>query len=96
MQEWDVETSASTVGWLTEWARTAGGFVRSDHYSHSCAASGPGAAELVSHHLARVGNRSPWDKEATRWGRTFGDGALSFSTSIFNFPLSFWGTFPTK
>jgi aminoglycoside N3'-acetyltransferase len=75
MAQWDVDSSPSTVGWLTELAHTTGGFVRSDHYSHSCAAAGPGASAFVADHLQRVGNRSPWDKEASRWGRTFGEGS---------------------
>ncbi len=74
MANWDVETSPSTVGWITEFARAEGGFVRSDHYSHSCAASGPGADAFVARHRDRTGNRSPWDKEKSRWGRTFGEG----------------------
>lgn len=75
MAKWDVASSPSTVGFFTEFARTAPGTWRSDSYSHSVAARGERAREYVSHHLGRDGCRSPWDQEHTRWGRTFGDGA---------------------
>ena len=74
MSEWDVATSPSTVGYFTEFARTAPGTWRSDAYSHSVAARGNRAQDYTSHHLERTGCRSPWDQEHTRWGRTFGDG----------------------
>ena len=75
MAKWNVASSPSTVGYFTEFARNAPGTWRSDSYSHSVAARGDRAQEFVSRHLERVGCRSPWDQEHTRWGRTFGDGA---------------------
>jgi aminoglycoside 3-N-acetyltransferase len=67
---WDFENTPSTVGWLTDFFRTMPGTYRSDHYSHSVAARGKGAAEFVGDHLSRAGLRSPWDREP--WGKTFG------------------------
>jgi len=69
-ETWDLATTPSTVGWLTEYFRNLPGTVRSDHYSHSVAARGRGATEFVSGHLDREGEQSPWDKEP--WGRTWG------------------------
>ena len=43
---------------------------RSDHYSHSVAARGPGAAEFVAGHLSQEGPPSSWDR--LPWGRTYG------------------------
>src|ERR1043165_8675027 len=67
---WNIATTPSTVGWLTEFFRRMPGTVRSDHYSHSVAARGPGAQEFVGGHLSRAGDRSPWDREP--WGATYG------------------------
>ena len=49
MAHWDPATSPSTVGWLTEYARTApdGLTHRSDHFSHAATARGKGAAECA-------------------------------------------------
>lgn len=69
-ERWDVASAPSTVGWLTEYFRRMPGTVRSDHYSHSVAARGPGAAALVSGHLCTEGLRSPWDRPP--WGKTYG------------------------
>ena len=46
------------------------GTYRSDHYSHSVAARGEGAREIVAGHMKQEGMKSPWDVEP--WGRTFG------------------------
>lgn len=67
---WNVQTTRSTVGWLTEFFRQMPGTVRSDHYSHSVAARGRGAAEFVSGHRSQEGLRSPWD--LAPWGKTYG------------------------
>lgn len=67
---WNIETSPSTVGWLTEFFRRMPGTHRSDHYSHSVAARGRGAARFVSGHLRNEGMKSPWEK--LRWGKTYG------------------------
>ncbi len=67
---WDICTTPSTVGWLTEYFRRMPCTHRSDHYSHSVAARGAGAAEFVSGHLSQEGWRSPWDRPP--WGKTYG------------------------
>jgi len=67
---WNIATTPSTVGYLTEFFRLMPGTVRSDHYSHSVAARGRNAAEFVSGHLLKEGLVSPWDREP--WGLTFG------------------------
>lgn len=67
---WDLETTPSTVGWLTEFFRQMPDTYRSDHYSHSVAARGKDAEEFVSAHLSRKGYQSPWDREP--WGKTYG------------------------
>ncbi|NLF22728.1 MAG: AAC(3) family N-acetyltransferase [Lentisphaerae bacterium] len=68
---WNVATTPSTVGWLTEVFRCMPGTVRSDHYSHAVAARGRDAAAFVAGHRAVSGFRSPWDLPP--WGATFGD-----------------------
>lgn len=69
-QIWDPAATPSTVGWLTELFRTMPGTVRSDHYSHSVAARGRGAADIVSGHRSQEGMDSPWDLPP--WGKTYG------------------------
>ena len=69
-KSWNVETSPSTVGWITEFFRRMPGTVRSDHYSHSVAARGKRAAEFTEGHLRDEGLGSPWDLKP--WGKTFG------------------------
>jgi aminoglycoside 3-N-acetyltransferase len=69
-ETWDVRTTPSTVGWLTEYFRRMPGTHRSDHYSHSVAARGKGSRAFVAEHLSRDGYASPWDLEP--WGKTFG------------------------
>ena len=44
---------------------------RSDHYSHSVAARGPGAKAFVADHMDQTGLKSPWDRAP--WGRTYGN-----------------------
>lgn len=70
-ETWDIETTPSAVGWITEFFRRMPGTFRSDHYSHSTAARGKGAEEFVAGHLSREGLESPWDLPA--WGKTYGD-----------------------
>ena len=67
---WDVATTPSTVGWLTEFFRQMPGTYRSDHYSHAVAARGKGAEAFVSDHLRQEGYQSPWDLHP--WGKTYG------------------------
>jgi aminoglycoside N3'-acetyltransferase len=69
-QNWDRNTTPSSVGWITEFFRTMPGTVRSDHYSHSVAARGINAKAFVSDHLSLEGMESHWDRAP--WGRTFG------------------------
>jgi len=68
---WDVATTPSSVGWLTECFRQQADVHRSDHYSHAVAAWGDEAAELVAEHGAQTGLRSDWDR--LPWGRCYGD-----------------------
>ena len=67
---WDVATTPSTVGWLTEFFRQMPGTYRSDHYSHAVAARGRNAEAFVADHLKREGYQSPWDLHP--WGKTYG------------------------
>ena len=67
---WGVETTPSTVGWITEFFRKMPGTYRSDHCSHSVAARGEQSEKLVSGHLLRGGLRSRWDRGC--WGYAFG------------------------
>ena len=54
---WNVQTTPSTVGWLTEFFRRMPWTYRSDHSSHSVAARGKEAAEFVTGHLICEGFR---------------------------------------
>jgi aminoglycoside 3-N-acetyltransferase len=67
---WDVQTTPSTVGWITEYFWRMPGTMRSDHYSHSVAARGHGAGEFVDGKHGERGLDSPWDREP--WGKTYG------------------------
>jgi len=67
---WNVQTTPSTVGWLTEFFRQMPGTYRSEHYSNSVAARGNGAKEFVKGHLSRRVCKSPWEHE--RWRNTYG------------------------
>lgn len=69
-ETWNIETTSSTVGWLTEFFRRMLGTYRSDHYSHSVAVRGKDAKDFVAGHLNREGYKSPWDREP--WGKTYG------------------------
>ncbi len=67
---WDIETTPSTVGWLTEYFWRMPGTCRSDHFSHSVAARGKGAGEFAADHRSREGCRAPLDLEP--WGKMYG------------------------
>lgn len=67
---WDLETTPSTVGWITEYFRQLPSTYRSDHHSSSVAARGKGARAFVAGHLSQEGYESPWDLEP--WGKTYG------------------------
>ena len=66
---WNINTTPSTVGWMTEYFRNLDDTHRSDHYSHSVAARGKGAKNFVSGY-SRDGYKSNWDLEP--WSRPFG------------------------
>ena len=70
MAAWKIESTPSTVGWLTEFFRCLPATHRSDHYSHSVAARGKEAAAFVGDHLNSEGMVSPWDHPP--WGKTYG------------------------
>lgn len=69
-ETWDLETTPSTVGWITEYFRRLPATYRSDHYSHSVAARGKGARAFVAGHRNQEGYKSPWDRKP--WGKTYG------------------------
>ena len=75
-QTWDVATTPSTVGWLTECFRQTPGVMRSNHYSHSVAARGHNAEEYVEGHREQEGPKSPWD--LLPWGKTFATASPMF------------------
>lgn len=60
----DTRTTASCVGYLTEYFRTRPGTLRSLHPTHSVCASGPAAAELLELHIldkTPCGENSPFN-----------------------------------
>ena len=69
-RQWNRASTPSSVGWITECFRRLPATCRSDHYSHSVAAQGPGAATFVADHRSQLGLVSPWDRRP--WGRTYG------------------------
>lgn len=81
-ESWDIESTPSTVGWLTEYFRQMPNVYRSDHYSDSVAARGKGAKEFVASHLSQDGFRSRWDREP--WGRTYGTGSPMYKAYLAN------------
>jgi aminoglycoside 3-N-acetyltransferase len=70
-KNWNLPTTPSTVGYLTEFFRTMPGTLRSDHYSHSVAARGPKADFYTTGHRDQTGLESPWDIPG--FGKTYGD-----------------------
>lgn len=69
-ETWNLETTPSTVGWITEYFRRLPATYRSDHYSHAVAARGKDASAFVAGHLRQEGHESPWDRKP--WGKTYG------------------------
>jgi aminoglycoside 3-N-acetyltransferase len=67
---WNVGTTPSSVGWLTEFFRTRPGTVRSNHYCHSVAVAGRHAQEFLANPDPDAGPDSPWD--APGFGKDFG------------------------
>jgi len=67
---WNMGSTPSTVGWLTEFFRQMSDTYRSNHYSHAVAARGKDAEAFVAGHLRREGYESPWDQPP--WGKTYG------------------------
>ena len=57
---WDVRTTPSTVGLVTETLRHRPEAVRSDHFSHAVAALGPRAQELTRDHVRVRGRDGGW------------------------------------
>lgn len=68
-QTWNIATSPSDVGQITEVFRHWPGVVRSDHFTHSVAAQGPLASEITSGHATAGPRPGPWG------GRAFGHGS---------------------
>ena len=63
-ETWDIERSPSDVGLITETVRRMPESVRSGHATHSVAAIGPRAEELVGGHARAMGRPSPWGPAA--------------------------------
>ncbi len=63
-ETWDIEKSPSDVGRITEVFRLRPDSTRSDHPTHSVAASGPHTEQIVSGHAAAYGRPGPWGPRA--------------------------------
>ncbi len=63
-ETWDIATSPSDVGRITEVGRLRPDAIRSDHATHSGAASGADAAEITCDHGRAHGRPSPWGPAA--------------------------------
>jgi aminoglycoside 3-N-acetyltransferase len=63
-ETWDIATSVSDVGRITEVFRVRPDTVRSDHPTHSVAAMGPQAEAITSGHATAEGRPSPWGPRA--------------------------------
>lgn len=61
---WNIETSVSCVGRITEVLRHRPAAVRSDHGTHSVSAIGPRARELTANHGAAGPRLGPWGPRA--------------------------------
>jgi aminoglycoside N3'-acetyltransferase len=61
---WDVRTSPSDVGRITETFRLRPGVLRSDHATHSVAATGRWAFEITQGHRTASGRPGPWGDAA--------------------------------
>ncbi len=79
-ENFDLATSPSYVGALSEALRTDPRSLRSNHFSHSVSAIGPGAAALTADHGAGGESPSPWNykafADASPWGRLYERDAL--------------------
>lgn len=84
MPPYEKATSPSRVGRLTEVFRQMPGVLRSDHPSHSAAAFGPLAEELVSDHLqcSPLGRNSPFEKFYRHGGKILLLGTRQDTNSI--------------
>jgi aminoglycoside 3-N-acetyltransferase len=63
-ETWNIATSPSDVGRITETFRLRPDVVRSDHATHSVAAFGAKAVELTAGHKTSGGRPSPWGPAA--------------------------------
>lgn len=79
-RDFDLGTSPSYVGALTEALRTDPRSIRSNHFSHSVSAIGPRADELTADHGAHGRRHSPWSDrafaDASPWARLYEWNAL--------------------
>jgi len=79
-ETWDIATSPSDVGKITETFRTWPGAIRSDHFTHSVTALGPLAAEITSGHATAGGRPGPWGERAfghgSPWEKLYEHNAL--------------------
>jgi aminoglycoside 3-N-acetyltransferase len=79
-ENFDLKTSPSYVGALSEGMRTDPRSLRSNQYSHSVSAIGPGAAALTADHGAWGEYPSPWSykafADASPWRRLYDADAL--------------------
>ena len=64
---WNIETSVTCVGRITEVLRHRPDAVRSDHGTHSVAAIGPRALALTANHGAAGLRLGPWGPRAFAW-----------------------------
>jgi len=76
---WNIRTSPSDVGRITEVFRKRREVIRSDHATHSVAAFGPLAGTITSGHGAAHGRPGPWGDAAfatnSPWQRLYDVGA---------------------
>jgi aminoglycoside 3-N-acetyltransferase len=63
-ETWDIESSPSDVGRITEVFRLSPGVIRSDHATHSVAAKGPEALSITQGHRCAQGRPGPWGAAA--------------------------------
>ncbi len=79
-KDFNLATSPSYVGSLTEALRTDPRSIRSNQFSHSVSAIGPRAAELTADHGAYGRRHSPWSDrafaDASPWVRLYAWNAL--------------------
>lgn len=73
---WDIATTPSTSGWVSEYFRRMPGTLRTDHFSHSVAVRGEMAEQYIREQHSTEGYSSPWDRPG--WGRIFGVGSPIF------------------